>query len=150
MERHVRLYLDTSVISALFDARTPERQRLTQDLWKTLDCYDVYISEKVLEEIMQAPIGVRVDLQQAIAGFKVLPLSDEALELARAYVSQGIFPEKYLDDALHVAIASVHGVDFLLSWSFNHLVKVKTRKLVSLVNAVKNHPPIEIIAPPEL
>ncbi len=150
MEKRARIYLDTSVISALFDARTPERQGLTQNLWRILDGYDVYISDKVLEEIMQAPVGIREDLQKAIADFTVLQTSDEALKLARVYIAQSIFPEKYLDDALHVAIASIDRVDFLLSWNFNHLVKVKTRKLVSLVNAVNNHPPVEIIAPPEL
>lgn len=150
MEKRFRLYLDTSVISALYDARTPERQALTKSLWENLDRYDVHISDKVIEEIMQAPETIRHDLQKATAGFRVLPMSDEVLELAQAYIAQGIFPEKYFDDALHVALASFHEVDYLISWNFTHLVKVKTRRLVALINAINNLPPVEIIAPPEL
>jgi hypothetical protein len=80
----------------------------------------------------------------------VLPLTDEIHELAAEYVAQGIFPQKYYDDALHVAAASVNWISLLLSWNFTHLVKVKTRRMVALVNAVKNYPVVEIRSPPEL
>jgi hypothetical protein len=66
------------------------------------------------------------------------------------YVAQGIFPQKYYDDALHVAIASVNQVSILLSWNFRHLVKLKTRRMVSLVNVHEDYMPVEIISPPEL
>ncbi len=86
----------------------------------------------------------------AVSEFTVLPISNPAKELAGRYVDQGIFPEKYFDDALHVAIASINRAGILLSWNFSHLVKVKTRRMVALVNAMENHIPVEIIAPPEL
>ena len=62
----------------------------------------------------------------------------------------GIFPEKYTSDANHVAIAVVHGIGYLASWNFRHLVKVNTRREVNLVNALEGYNPIEIVAPPEL
>lgn len=77
-------------------------------------------------------------------------MTKEAENLAEHYISKGIFPEKYRDDALHVAIASVNSIAFLLSWNFKHLVKVKTRRLVTLVNSLENYSAVEIIAPPEL
>jgi hypothetical protein len=49
-----------------------------------------------------------------------------------------------------MAIASVNQVSILLSWNFTHLVKVKTRRSVALVNTEQNYLPVEIIAPPEL
>ena len=58
-------------------------------------------------------------------------MDKEIEELAKNYIKEEIFPEKYYDVALHVAIATVNRIDYLLSWNFNHLVKVKTRKLVS-------------------
>jgi hypothetical protein len=79
-----------------------------------------------------------------------LPVSEPAHLLAHTYVAQGIFPEKYYDDALHVAIASIHQIGILLSWNFTHLVKLKTRRMVALVNTLENYLPVEIIAPPEL
>jgi predicted nucleic acid-binding protein len=59
-------------------------------------------------------------------------------------------PEHYKDDAIHVAVAVVNNTDLLISWNFRHLVKVKTRRMVNLVNEVLSYPHIEIIAPPEL
>jgi predicted nucleic acid-binding protein len=145
---HKKVYLDTSVISALFDSRTPERQNLTQAMWSLLDSYQVFISLKVLEEINAS--STKEDLLKVVSEFKVLPVTQEAEALAREYIANGIFPEKYSDDALHVALASTNGIGYLLSWNFKHLVKVKTRKLVSLVNTLKEYPSVEIIAPPEL
>jgi hypothetical protein len=66
------------------------------------------------------------------------------------YVAQGIFPQKYYDDALHVAVASVNQMSILLSWNFRYLVKLKTRRMASLVNVQEDYMPVEIISPPEL
>lgn len=150
MEDSKKIYLDTSVISALFDSRTPERQVQTQELWKSLKDYDVYISEIVLEEINDAPSPLKENFLAVVAGFNVLSLTDKAKKLANDYVLNDIFPNKYLDDAYHVAIASVNKISYLLSWNFKHLVKVKTRRLVTLVNAVEEYLPVEILTPPEL
>lgn len=150
MKGSICVYLDTSVISALFDSRTPERQSLTRSMWDTLKDYDVYISEIVLDELSAAPEELKNKFFEAVAGFSVLSVNEEAENLAKDYIAQGIFPLKYLDDAMHVAIASVNGIGYLLSWNFKHLVKVKTRRLVALVNTMKNYQPVEIIAPPEL
>lgn len=145
-----KVYLDTSVISALFDVRTPERQNLTQTMWPLLESYQVFISRKVLEELSAASMPLREKLLNTVSKFTVLEITAEAEALAKDYVSNGIFPEKYSDDALHVALASTNGIGYLLSWNFTHLVKVKTRKLVSLVNTLKEYSTVEIIAPPEL
>jgi predicted nucleic acid-binding protein len=145
-----KLYLDTSVISALFDKRTPERMTQTATAWSVLDGFDVFISEIVVSELERTPTELKSKLTGAIAPFSVLPLTDEARGLANEYTAQGIFPRKYYDDALHVAIASVNRIGILLSWNFTHLVKMKTRRLVSLVNTMNDYPAVEIISPPEL
>jgi len=51
---------------------------------------------------------------------------------------------------LHVAIASVHRIPYLASWNFRHLVRVQTRREVSLLNTLRGYDSIEIVAPPEL
>ena len=71
----------------------------------------MYISESVLDELSAAPSRLVEEFQRILVGFS----------------------DKYFDDALHIAIASVHRIDYLLSWNFKHIVKVRTRKLVSLV-----------------
>jgi len=145
-----KVYLDTSVISALFDDRTPERLMMTSILWSKLSDYEVFISELVLEEIERTSPLIRDKMVLAIKDFNVLKMSEEAEGLAEIYVKQGIFPEKYFDDALHVALAAVNQIGILLSWNFAHLVKLKTRRMVSMVNLSENMMPVEIASPPEL
>jgi predicted nucleic acid-binding protein len=145
-----KIYLDTSVISALFDERTPERMSMTSFFWSKLPDYEVFISELVLEELEKANEMVKGKMFFSIKNFIVLKVIKQAEELAQIYIRQGIFPEKYFDDALHVALASVNQIGILVSWNFTHLVKLKTRRMVSIVNLAENYIPVEIISPPEL
>ncbi len=145
-----RVYLDTSVVSAFFDDRTPERKALTQAAWERFGEHDIVLSGLVIEELEGASPPLREKMLAAVSGFTVLPVSEPAEDLAGKYVAQGIFPKKYYDDALHVAVASINRAGILLSWNFSHLVKVRTRRMVALVNAMEDCMPVEIIAPPEL
>jgi len=145
-----KIYLDTSVISALFDDRTPDRQKLTEESFKKFEEYEVFVSELVIEELNAASQKLKEKFLNTVDKYEVLKTDKESKKLANKYVEEGIFPEKYYDDSLHVAIATVNELDYLLSWNFKHLVKVKTRKLVSLVNIKNDYNEIEIIVPPEL
>jgi predicted nucleic acid-binding protein len=142
--------LDTTIISALFDKRTPERMIQTQQFWKNIDEYNVFISDLVIEEIKGATQPLQEEMLETVSGFTVLSITDNVKYLAEAYIKNEIFPEKYLADALHTALASANEIGVLLSWNFTHLVKVKTRRLVALTNAIHNYNPVEIITPPEL
>jgi hypothetical protein len=110
----------------------------------------VYISETVISELTKNPDATREKMLAVVKNFVVLPITDAAQKLAQTYIEQGIFPAKYYDDALHVAIASANQVDILMSWNFTHLVKLKTRRLVAFVNTLENVAVVEIIAPVEL
>ena len=145
-----KIYLDTSVVSALFDERTPERLSMTSAFWSKLNDYDVFISSLVLDELERANLFIRDKMLSAVQGFNILNISDKAIELAECYLKQGIFPEKYFDDALHVALASKNQIGILVSWNFTHLVKLKTRRMVSIVNLQEDSMHVEIISPPEL
>ena len=74
MSRNKRVYLDTSVISALFDQRTPERKKLTESAWNNFVGYEVCISEIVLEELNAAPEKLRAKFINVVAEFKVPPI----------------------------------------------------------------------------
>lgn len=145
------LYLDTSVPSAYYDSRDPKRQELTREFWPKLLEYRVYISSLVLEELENVlEPGLKAMLLSLVDGFEILGLDDEVLALAGKYIAEGIIPAKYEGDACHIALASVNDIDYLISWNFRHLVKVKTRRLVNLINLKEGYKPIEMIAPPEL
>lgn len=147
-----RVYLDTTVPSAYYDDRAPDRQRLTQEFWqgRCLEM-DAVISTITLLEIRNTPNeDKRQKMEALVRNLTVLSFSNEADNLAQEYVRRGVFPKKYTSDANHVAIAVVHGIGYLASWNFRHLVKVNTRREVNLVNALEGYNPIEIVAPPEL
>ena len=85
-----------------------------------------------------------------MADIERLEVDQEAQMLAREYVDKKVFPERYFSDGLHVAVAVVHRIEYLVSWNFSHLVKVNTRREVNLINALKGYGSVEIVAPPEL
>jgi len=79
-----------------------------------------------------------------------LTLSKDAEDLASRYISEGIIPDKYENDALHIAIASVSSLDIIVSWNFEHIVNLKTKHGVMAVNVLLGHKTIEIISPLEV
>jgi len=146
------VYIDTTVPSAYFDERTPDRQRLTRQFWtERLPGLSAFVSDVVIAEIALTPDEARrQDMLKLVRGIRALQVSEEAQRLAQEYVDRTVFPAKYLSDAMHVALATASGIRNLVSWNFHHLVKLRTRREVNLVNALKGYMPIEILAPPEL
>ena len=145
-----KIYLDTTIISALFDKRTPERMFQTQQFWKQINEYDVYISDLVIDEIKGASQPLQDLMMEKVSEFSILPITADVEHLADMYLKSEIFPDKYSDDALHTAVTSANNIGILLSWNFTHLVKIRTRRMVALTNAIHNYIPVEIISPPEL
>lgn len=146
------LYLDTSVPSAYYDERAKERMEATIKFWKeVLPYYKTHVSEITVRELEDTKDErLRKKFRDLIKGFKVLREKKVIKDLAKAYIEKEIFSEKYIDDALHVAMASCYEISYLVSWNYEHLVKVKTRKLVNSVNILEGFREIEIVSPLEL
>ena len=112
----LRLYLDTSVISAYVDDRMPERRWATVEFWRRLSEFDVSVSELTVTEVRATgDVGSRRQMEEMIASFEVLPVGEEDRALAREYVRRGVFSPATLDDALHVAMAVVSTRDLPVS-----------------------------------
>ena len=77
------IYLDTTIVSALFDKRTPERMTQTKQFWDHINDYHVFISELVVDEIMGASQSLRDQMLEKISNFTVLPITDDAHFLCR-------------------------------------------------------------------
>jgi predicted nucleic acid-binding protein len=146
------LYLDTSVPSAYYDKRAKERKDATIKFWKeVLPHYEVYVSEITVKELDDTKDeNLRKRLRRLIKGFKILKSNKRIRDLAKVYIERGVFSERYVDDALHVAITTFYEISYLVSWNFEHLVKVKTRKWVNSVNTLEGFTEIEIVSPQEL
>jgi hypothetical protein len=113
--------------------------------------FSPHISSLVLDElsaVRKKPL--RDKLMGLVSTFSKLATTQEARDLARKYVEAGVVVETFFVDALHLAIASAHGMNYLVSWNFRHIVNVRTRSLVTTVNVNNGLRPLEIVAPPEL
>ncbi|MBU1627664.1 PIN domain-containing protein [bacterium] len=121
--------LDTSVPSAFYDENAKERQEATKDFWKlTIPNYCVYISEITLEELNETKDDIlKTKLLELVCSFEILKINSQISDLSKLYLKEGVFSKKYSDDALHVATATFYEINYLISWNFQHLVKVKTR-----------------------
>ena len=151
MVTRLRIYLDTSVISAYSDSRDPGRQELTRRFWQQLGSYESTISQLVLSELSATADPQRQsELLALVRPFAVVQWTDEMDSLVEAYMATGAFSPPLRADAQHVAAAVVSGIPILLSWNFRHLVNRTRRIRVNLVNSNQGYGQIEIIAPPEL
>jgi len=153
MSTHSRasVYLDASVVSALFDKANPERQELTRVFFQHTADFRVFLSEVTVVEIEQTPdISLRNRMKDAVAAFEVLALTADAERLADQYVRQGAVPAAYLNDALHIAVSVVNSIDYLLSWNFRHIVRKKTMDIARMVNTLSGLRSTEIVTPAEL
>ena len=76
--------------------------------------------------------------------------TEESINLADAYIKDGAEPEKYRDDAGHIAVAVFHEIDYVVSWNYKHMVNIAVRRLIDSTNLRMGYSPIEIISPEEV
>ena len=147
----LKIYLDTSVISACVDERTPERRNETKAFWGRIGEFDVSISEAVMQEIRSTRDETkRLEMEDLARTFKVHNISDDMHRLRSIYLTEKVFTPATMDDALHVACAVLTGNEVLVSWNFRHLVNRTKRTLINEVNIRHGFQKIEIVAPPEV
>jgi predicted nucleic acid-binding protein len=129
------LYLETSVIGAYLDNGEPFRRDLTIRWWEhEKDEYRSVISPLVVRELERVPQPHRTGYLNLVKGVEQVELTDEASILAEGYIARGIFHRKYIADALHVALASFHKIDYLVTWNFGHLANVRRQARIRLFN----------------
>jgi hypothetical protein len=158
--RKKSIYLDTSIINFLFADDAPEKRDLTKEFFENYvrtKVYDVWISPVVLSEIQETKDdSKRAMLLDFISGYElqvtdIENASNEIQGLARLYIQGGIIPEKKLEDALHVAIATVFEYDILLSWNFRHLANVNKEARIQAVNLQAGYvKPLRLLTPMEV
>ncbi|MFQ6131378.1 MAG: PIN domain nuclease [Armatimonadota bacterium] len=152
--RKLTLYLETSVPNALLADSTPERQRATERLFEELrqGVHEAAVSDLVIQELAQAPQGIRERLMEAVGSASPVRLTVEAaaLDLADEFVAMGLIPARYVADARHLACAIVGEVDALVSWNLRHIVRLRTRREANAVAVLRGYRPIEICTPEEV
>ena len=129
------LYLETSVVGAYLDNGEPFRRDLTIRWWEhELSEYEAYSSILVQREIERMEEPHRSGYLNLIKPLQTLELSEEVAILADGYIDRGIFHRKYIADAIHVALASFHKIDYIVTWNFGHLANVRKQARLRLFN----------------
>jgi predicted nucleic acid-binding protein len=129
------LYLETSVVGAYLDNDEPFRRDLTIRWWEhELEEYQVYTSVLVQREIERMEEPHRSSYLNLITPLEKLELTEEVAILADGYVDRGIFHRKFIADAIHVALASFHKIDYIVTWNFGHLANVRKQARLRLFN----------------
>jgi hypothetical protein len=143
------LYLDTSVLGGYFDE---EWKIATQELWRQMELglWRFVCSDVTQEEIQGAPEHVRNLFARTFSEETLIETNAEMEALAAAYVAQKVVPPKYQDDARHVALCTVSGLNLLVSWNFKHLVSLQRESGFNAVNLLQGYQTIRIISPLEL
>lgn len=152
--KKVKYYLDTTVFNFVFAEGDTEKKDITIKFFKDLPLIadNIYISDEVIREIGRAPEPRKSQLEKLIRETNpfLLEIDLDTEELAERYIREGIIPEKYRSDAVHIAVAVINEIDVIVSWNFEHIVKLKTRVMVDGVNKLLGYHEIEICSPEEV
>lgn len=145
-----RIYLDTSVIGGCFDEEfAPWSNGLVTDF--RMGRFVPVVSELVAAEVDDAPPDVEHKFREIVAlGAQVLSLETDVLELVDAYRNRDIISEKFRDDGVHIALATVNNVDVLVSWNFRHIVHYEKIRLFNSVNLESGYKELAIYSPREV
>lgn len=150
------VYVETSIISYL-TARTSRDLIVTANQESTIEWWDghrrnfeLYISPLVLVEAGQGDEDAAQRRLKALETLNMLEIVDEASLLAEALLRALALPRKAQDDAVHIALAAVHHIDYLLTWNCRHINNAEKKALIREVCALQGYVCPEICAPTEL
>ena len=136
-----RVYIETSIPSFYHEIRAePEmvaRRDWTRHWWDEMsDDYLLVSSVAVLDELQSGDFPNRDQAIELLSSLPLVPLELEIAEIVRVYIEQKVMPNDPVGDALHLALASFHKCDFLLTWNCRHLANANKFGHIRRVNAM--------------
>lgn len=150
------VYLETSFISYLValpsrDLIVAAHQQISHEWWNTQRYkYDCFISQLVIDEASfgdKSMIRKRLEIIQSL---NALEVTDEVEQLAEVIIKNGIIPRSAMTDAAHIALASIHRMDYILTWNCKHLANASVQKRVRRVCQENGYLAPDICTPEEL
>ena len=150
------VYIETTIVSYLTarssrDLVQRAHQQLTRRWWRTRRSqFDLYVSPLVLQE---AAGGDSLRARRRLAALKEVPILDatsDAMRLAAALSGSGAVPTQAIVDATHIAIATVHGMAYLLTWNCAHIANATMRTRIETVCRNEGYEPPVSCTPEEL
>lgn len=149
MERQ-RFYFDTSVFGGVYDIEFEESSIQLFEKVKLGQIICVY-SDLTEGELFEAPEKVRKffnNLEKE--SLEIVFVNDEAVKLARRYIDENVIGKTSFDDCVHIALATIHKVDILVSWNFKHIVNIYRIRGYNSVNLRAGYKILEIRSPKDI
>ena len=133
------VYLETTIPSYLAsrpsrDLVTAGHQEATREWWDSRrESFELFISPFVLDEMNQGDVLQVTKRNDLVAGMRILTIDEAVVELAMEILSTGLIPLKAATDASHIACATRHGMDFLLTWNCKHIANAEMLRIIEKV-----------------
>ena len=150
------VYIETSIVGYL-TARPSNNLILMANLEATRQWWDtrrvqftLYISQVVLDEVARGDTEMATRRLEILRDFPLLEVSDAVQNLAVQFLAKSNLPSKAADDALHIAAATVYGLDYLLTWNCRHIANAQIQKKLSQISLDAGYELPTICTPYEL
>jgi hypothetical protein len=150
------VYIETSIVSYL-TAKPSDNlvasawQKTTIDWWETQRSrFKLYTSQLVIEEASQGDHAAAMRRVSVLRKIPLLKTTDAAIALAKLFLEHGALPAKAIDDAMHIALAAVHELDYLLTWNCRHIDNAETKPVIRSICITQDITCPEICTPSEL
>ncbi|MBM4028826.1 MAG: type II toxin-antitoxin system VapC family toxin [Planctomycetes bacterium] len=150
------LYLESTIPSYLVAAPSRDlliaaHQQVTAEWWRTRRIgFDLYVSQFILDEIGRGDAEVAKRRLEAVKGIPLLDITEDVLDPAAGFLALKIIPRRAGTDAVHIAVATVHGVDFLLTWNCRHIANAAIIRDIEAVCRMRGFQCPVICTPEEL
>jgi predicted nucleic acid-binding protein len=145
----MQVYVDTSVFGGYYD---DEFKEWTPRFFDEVEngTHQIVTSALVEQGLTDAPENVRQLFARHKKNTKRVLIDERIIELAESYITEKVLTRKYFTDAIHIATATVHKIDVLVSWNFRHIVNLNKIRLFNAVNLKNGYLPVEIRSPREI
>ena len=145
-----KIYFDTSVFGGYFDSEFTEFTLPLFERVKKGELKIVY-SELTEQELEPAPEKVKQLVRDLpVENVDFIDITDEAIALASQYIAENVVGKTSYEDCLHIALATIHRVDYLASWNFKHIVNTMRIRAYNAVNLKMGYSTLEIRSPRDL
>lgn len=146
----MKVYADTSTIGGCFDEEFEEWSLALFEEFKT-GIKLIMLSDLTLQELELARQEVREKINEIPKANRIaIGITDEAIELAETYITEGVLTNKSYNDALHSALATLSNCEVLASRNFKHIVNINRIRLYNSINLKHGYIMIEIRTPREI
>lgn len=150
------VYLENTVISYYTSRPIPDpivrvHQEITKNWWPTaIKRYNIFISQMVIDEAAHGDSSAAKKRLEEIKDFTILEVTKDIQNLSKIYEEELKIPPKSIGDAVHLAVACLNNIDYLVTWNCTHLCNGEIiKKLAKINKQLEIHTPI-ICTPEQL